>query len=75
MSPASSQNCKFNVSRRNILLAGIILAASALATGTLTNVAHRRSSNRRCRQANAPTSFSSWLTMSAGSMSASTIRA
>ncbi|MGA7734637.1 MAG: arylsulfatase, partial [Pseudolabrys sp.] len=39
MSPASSQNCKFNVSRRNILLAGIILAASALATGTLTNVA------------------------------------
>ena len=39
MSPASSQNCKFNVSRRSILLAGIILAASALATGTLTNVA------------------------------------
>ena len=39
MSPASSQNCKFNVSRRSILLAGIILAASALATGALTNVA------------------------------------
>ena len=39
MSPTSSQNCKFNVSRRNILLAGIILAASALATGALTNVA------------------------------------
>ena len=39
MSPTSSQNRKFNVSRRNILLAGIILAASALATGALTNVA------------------------------------